>query len=320
MRLAYTCSRLWRYLGVYFLKPFDALNDTVASNILLQLDWPDEYIEIGSGDGLFSFILHRGTLPLAFDRYIQIDLAKSDIYDTHIGGRFPLTNPPKSPKLLTSIDASRAHADKVSELGYSCLTLCSSYEDLPLPDNATEAIFYYIPHGLKDHSQAMHEARRVLAPGGRMLILLYDSSVNNSFFCYKIGKSLKGRWRDFFLGLDNGRHDELTSLAKTQSEWVSYFAEHGFQVEDSRGGLSPNAWKLYDIQTRPVLKPLIRSFNFLPPQLRTLIKLMWMLAWYPILICCLALFGAKSKWRTQKTCFLAFQLGDASERAFELAK
>ena len=310
-------SRLWQYLNVYFLKPFDALNDTVASDILLRLEWPDELIELGAGDGLFSFILHGGKLPLGFDRYLQVDLNEVNIYGNHTAGLFPAVSPPSVPRVLASIDASQTHTGKVAELGYSSNTLCALYEALPLSDDSTQSIFYYIPHGLKDHSRAIQEAHRVLAPGGKMLILLYDSSVSDSFSCYNIAQSLRGPLHNFFLRLDNGRHDELTNLARTKSEWISYFVEQGFFVEGVHAGLSPMAWRLYDVQTRPLLKPLIRFFNILPPCTRKVAKLIWMSAWYPLLISCLALFGARSADGNQRTCFLAFQLRTDRGVAFE---
>ena len=52
------------------------------------------------------------------------------------------------------------------------MDIVSPYENIPLDDESVDAIFYYTPHGLKNHDLAIHEANRILKPGGRMLILL----------------------------------------------------------------------------------------------------------------------------------------------------
>ena len=303
-----TYSRLWQYLNVYFLKPFDALNDTVSANILSQLEWPDEVVELGVGDGIFSFIMHGGRFPLSFDRYLQVDFHNPDIFDTHTKNLFPVTRVPTNPTVMVAIDARQSHIDKVSEIGFARRAVCSPYEHLPLSDSSYQTIFYYIPHGLKNHSLAIHETYRVLAPGGTLLLLVYNSSFYNSFLCHRVGNALTGRMRQFFLNLDNGRHDELMQLARTQSEWNTYFNEHGFSVEQVHSGLSTAAWKLYDVQTRPMLKPLIKLFNIMPNPIRNTIKFMWMLTWYPILLVCLLILGAEKSSNGRNTCFLAFQL------------
>ena len=80
---SFILSRLWNYLSLYFLKPFDAINDTLTASLISRLDWSGEFVEIGSGDGVFSYVMHGGTFPLWFDRYLMTDLTREDIYDTH---------------------------------------------------------------------------------------------------------------------------------------------------------------------------------------------------------------------------------------------
>ena len=46
---SFIVSRLWNYLSLYFLKPFDAINDTLTASLISRLDWSGEFVEIGSG-------------------------------------------------------------------------------------------------------------------------------------------------------------------------------------------------------------------------------------------------------------------------------
>ena len=65
--LGFVITRLWRYFGLYFLKPFDAVNDTLTASLIRRLDWEGRFLEIGSGDGFYSYVLHGGAPPLWFD-------------------------------------------------------------------------------------------------------------------------------------------------------------------------------------------------------------------------------------------------------------
>jgi len=308
MRFVDSCSRLWRYLSVYFLKPFDALNDTLTATILSQLEWPDEIIEIGVGDGVFSYIMHGGRFPIQYDRYLQTDLNQTDIFDTHTVGFMPAITPPQRPCITISLDSKHSHIEKVSELGFAQSAVLSLYESLPLRDSKVSNIFFYIPHGFRDYQIAIQEAHRVLKPCGTMLLLAYDRSFHSSFLCYRIGQAATGRLREYFLRLDNGRHDELMQMSRFREEWDSFFEESGFVVEDRKRGLSVAAWKLYDIQTRPFLRLLIRFFMFLPPYPRLLLKLTWMVIWYPVLLVLYFLLSSIDPSGRRRTCYLAFRL------------
>ena len=81
-----TCSfsflRLWNYLNIYFLKPFDAVNDTITSDLLLKFNWKKNYVELGSGDGMFSYIMHGNSFPIWFDRYLNVDLNNKNIFNS----------------------------------------------------------------------------------------------------------------------------------------------------------------------------------------------------------------------------------------------
>ncbi len=57
------------YLNLYYLKPFDAINDAANASSLRQFDWKQPICEIGTGDGVFSFIMQGGSCFLESDRY-----------------------------------------------------------------------------------------------------------------------------------------------------------------------------------------------------------------------------------------------------------
>ena len=308
MKIAFILSRLWRYLGLYFLKPNDAVNDTLTASLLYELDWNGSIVEIASGDGIFSYIMHGGIFPIWFDRYLITDLGKLDIYDTH---QEEVLRPKKrldTPLISLAIDAKDSHVKKVREIGFAKSCLVSPYENLPLASGSIEKIFYYIPHGLKDHELAMNEACRVLQKNGKLLILLYDYDVKYSFICYKLSCILPSWIAKYFKSLDNGRYAEITNIARSTDDWEKFFEDRGLKVRKTLRGLSLFAWKVYDIQTRPILKTLIKIFNFFPMPIRTITKFLWMVAFYPYTIVFYILFSNQFIRFGKRDCYVAFEL------------
>lgn len=312
--LGFILSRLWRYHNLYFLKPHDAINDTLTASLLHRLDWSGPVVEIGSGDGVFSYIMHGGSFPLSFDRYLMTDLAKEDIYDSHKDDVLQPSVILLYPDITLAVDAKVSHVEKIKEIGFAKNSIVSAYESLPLASASVAKIFYYTPHGLCDHDAAIREAARVLAADGSMLILLYDSRFKAAFICYRLSRFFSGSISAYFEHLDNGRFDEITSLSKSPEEWDAFFAKHGFVVEACHTGLSAFAWKAYDIQTRPFLKPLIRLFNRLPGRARTFVKIIWMSLCFPYLVLFYLLFSNEYIRFDKTNCYVAYQLRKVGSR------
>ncbi len=309
--LLFVLTRLWRYHSLYFLKPQDAVNDTLTSSLLHRLDWSGPVVELGSGDGVFSYVMHGGYFPLWFDRYLMTDLSKLDIYDSHQADVLQPAISLGSPDILLAIDAKESHVRKIREIGFAKHSQVAAYEALPLSSASVPKIFYYTPHGLNDHEVAIREAARVLVSGGTMLILLYDEKLRPSFICHRLAQAFVGSFGAYFSRMDNGRCDEITRLAKSPEEWERFFQRHGFEIEARHSGLSAFAWKVYDIQTRPLLNPLIRLFGILPREIRTVAKLCWMVACYPYLVLFYLLFSNEYLRIDRTDCYLAYQVRKA---------
>ena len=307
-KIVFVATRLWRYQSVYFLKPHDAINDTLTASLLVSLDWHGPIVEIGSGDGIFSYIMHGGQLPLQFDRYLLTNLKSRDIYAFHLPDFIQPKTYLEFPDITVSIDAKDFHTLKSAEIGFARSSITCPYESLPFAEGTVDNIFYYIPHGLEDHSSAIREAARVLSPGGRMVILVYDQNVKPAFISYHLSNLLPHPIRHYFTRLDNGRFKEISNLSKSPNEWISFFADFGFSVQAINSGLSPLAWMFYDIQTRPILHFLIRIYNLCPQKVRRILKFITMIFSYPYLFLFYILFSNDFFSIFPKNCYLAIQL------------
>ena len=83
--------------------------------------------------------------------------------------------------------------------------------------------------------------------------------------------------------MDNGRYSETFKNIKKYNLWVKLFKKNNLMISNYYTGLRPMAWKIYDIQTRPILNYLIRFFSIFPIFFRTLLKLCWMIILYPLI-------------------------------------
>ncbi len=148
----------------------------------------------------------------------------------------------------------------------------------------------------------------MLTKDGKLLILVYDNKFSNDFICYRIGKSLKGFIGNYFKNLDAGRHKEITSMSRSKAEWRLLFDECGLAIENMQSGLSGFAWRVYDVQTRPILKPLINIFSLLPSYLRPVIKILWMSIVYPFLLLFYLMSSNRLIRLGEYDCYIAYQL------------
>lgn len=280
---------------MYWLKPFDAVNDTANAMSLLNFDWSkgrEPILEIGGGDGVFSFIMHGGSYIFSNDRYSQTDPAVSgDIYDVY-DERYKLSIKKEADiQYDLGIDLKSSHILKARETGlYKNDQLISSYpEQLPVADKIFSTVFLYTFHGLTDYEKTLLEIKRVIKEDGCLYLLGFNDAVKHNFVCYNLAKYFHSRGKTriarYFADLDGGRYEEIgLTFSKSYAEWECLFMDTGFSIEKVYTQVSPRLWRIYDTQTRPWLRPMIRSLKYLDKvHLRTVIKALWMGLWLPLL-------------------------------------
>lgn len=298
--------RLWNYLNVYYLKPFDAVNDTITSDLLLKFKWENNYLEVGSGDGMFSFIMHGNSFPLWFDRYRNVNLSEKNIFKSQYK-KFPEFKKKYSIRPSCSIDARNHHIISINKIGFSKSSQKSNYENFKYKKKSENLIFFYTPHGLKNYEKSMKNIVPILKNKGRIILLLNLENSLNNFICYKLSKN-NNIFKNFFKNLDNGRFNETRKISKSFNQWTILFGRNNLKIKNFYTGLSSLTWIINDIQTRPVLKLLIRFFNIFPESIRTVLKLMWMIVFYPVIIITY-FFGSKiSQNKQTDNCYVAFEL------------
>jgi len=286
---------LRRYLQVYWLKPFDAVNDAANAWALRQFPWREPVLEVGAGDGVFSFIMHDGEFIFTDDRYDQSDPRRAgDIFDVYQPGNALTIKRHASRLYEAGIDLKWSHVLKCRETKMYRFLAISSPEPLPFASESFRTVFLYFPHGLVeagkvlDYERALKEIRRVIQRDGVLLMTAVNRKISDCFVCHPFHRYLQRRgigWlSEYFKGLDGGRYNEITRLSRTPEEWAKLLQATGFRLLDTWTQVTPLAWRIYDFQTRPILKSLIRWSGFLKKlHLKGPAKAAWVCAWLPIL-------------------------------------
>lgn len=283
-------SLLRRYLQVYWLKPFDAVNDAANAWALRQFRWEEPILEVGGGDGIFSFIMHGGEFILTDDRYDQSDPSCSgDIFDVYREGR-PLAVKREAGRVYDAgVDLKWSHLLKARETGLYRSLVASAPEPLPFAAGTFKTVFLYFPHGMQERGSALNygrtlkEIRRVIHPEGTLLMTAVNRDIRKSFVCYPLHQFFEqAGWpklSEYFRRLDAGRYEEIAELGRTLREWTKLLQNAGFNLAEGWTHVTPLAWRVYDFQTRPLLRPLIRWNQFLQQgYLKKIVKAGWVYA------------------------------------------
>lgn len=264
------------HLNVNWLRPESALWDAIASTVISQFPFDPPSLDLGSGNGIFSFITAGGVFSPEYDWYRNVDpegfWENRDIYDTFL-------LPPKPEWIVKKpsyrIDCALDHKDnllrQVQPLAfYGKSVVADANLRLPFEEGAFQTIFSNILYWLDSPESSLQEIRRVLRPGGHALLCLQDHRFKEYCASY--------RWQELdspILRLLNRGRSESHIWTTSQPELVEMAARLGFTVTSHGSYLSPLTLKTWDIGLRPLSPVLIRMVRNLNEADRLSVKLEW---------------------------------------------
>lgn len=272
------------HLNVSWLRPESALWDAIASSIVSQFPIVSPSLDLGAGNGLFSFITAGGTFSPEYDWYRNVDVrefwANKDIYDTFttpLGEAWIARRPGTS--IDCALDAKPNLLRQARALGfYRHVTVANANHPLPFQSGSFQTIFSNILYWLDSFEASLKDIRRVLRPGGRSLLCLQDHKFKEYCASY--------RWRELnseALRLLNRRRSESSHWTISYGELMALARSLGFRVVSHASYLSPLTLKAWDIGLRPLSPVLIKMANKLTAADRLAIKAEWMAILRPFL-------------------------------------
>ena len=262
------------HLSAYWLRPESALWDSIAARQLqIALQDSTDIMEVGIGNGFFSFLMFGGRFAPQFDWFYSVNTegfwSNSDIFDHDKGialDHFVLKAPDK--RLSLALDHKQTLLNQAARLGF--VDALRQHDcNLPLPVERTyQTAYSNMLYWLDDPIGAMNNIAQALPTGGELVTVF----PNKDFYRYctsYVDQSALSKL------LNRGRashimwHMDLPDFAhKIEQDGI-------FEIKSSTRYLSPTTLKIWDIGLRPLSVPLIKMANALSVEKRQEIKEEW---------------------------------------------
>ncbi|MGG7073558.1 methyltransferase domain-containing protein [Campylobacter sp. 9BO] len=159
-------------LNVYWLRPETALWRAIDIHTMQDFKVSGNSLDLGSGDGVLSFIRGGGKFDLSFDDYRSIgNLDKFyhniDIHDTFMDDYNPCILKKPSYKFSVALDHKENLLKKAQHLDfYEDFVQHDANYPLPFKQDSFDSIFSNIIYWLDDPQKSINEIARVLNGGG----------------------------------------------------------------------------------------------------------------------------------------------------------
>ena len=257
-------------LDVYWLRPETALWRAIDIEVMKDFEVCGKSLDLGCGDGVFSFIRAGGRFDFSFDDYQSMgDLDRffqgDDVHDFLKLGYLPQIV--KKPKYTFSnaLDHKRNLLKKAEKLSfYQKLTIHDANERFPFADNSFNTVFSNIIYWLDDPQKSLNEISRVLIEGGRAALMLPNATLPEFSFYNQLYLKTKNADFSFLRYLDRGRFSSNIKASKSYIEWKKLIDNSGLSIVSHQTHLSKRVIQIWDIGLRPlfpVLHKLISSIE-----------------------------------------------------------
>lgn len=275
---------LKQFLNVFWLRPETALWRTMDCVRMDDLEFKKPILDVGCGDGIFSFIRAGGKFGLDFDMFLSAGslgkfYQKADIYNTFNKNKL-IYNVIKKPdyKIDVGMDWKQALLDKANFIRlYDKLIRHDANYRLPLKDSSFNTVFSDIVYWLDNVEGSLREFSRIISKEGEIILMLPDKKIKD---CYVYNHYLKNKspWAKL---LDKGRYHHI-KRNYSNNEWKKLFSRAGLKVVHHDTHISKLLIKFWDIGLRPLSPDLIKMANSLKKETRREIKKGWIKTCYQI--------------------------------------
>lgn len=268
-------------LNAYWLRPETALWRACDIRAMRQFRFVGPSLDIGCGDGVFSFLRAGGGLGPAFDVFQAMSNLERysegvDVYDASAPSlRVDIERRPAY-GIDVAVDHKENLLNKARALGfYGRLERADANRKLPFAEASFRSIFSNILYWLDDPRAALGEIRRLLAPGGQACVLLPDSSLREGSFHWRLHTATGDARFAFLDSLDRGRLADNIRHTASGSQWRDAASQAGLAVLQHARYLSRPIVQIWDIGLRPVFPLLRRMVGELNSPVAMQIKREW---------------------------------------------
>lgn len=271
------------HLNVSWLRPENIVWDTIASYWVRQQGLTRPTLDLGSGNGMFSFVTAGGRFDVDFDwfRHTGLDDAAGagDIYNASPRVTvLPIVKAPEY-RIDVALDHKRHLLEQASLLDlYERTVQHDAAAALPFADGEFATVFSNILYWFDEPMRVLRECARVLARGGRAVFCVPDPVFYTWCESYR-WQELQSEW----LRLLNGGRDGCVRWTVTDEVFERWISRVGLRVVNHQRYLHERTLRLWDVGLRPLSRPLIKLVNGLGGEARASLKREWMAAVRPLL-------------------------------------
>src|SRR5574341_453369 len=269
-------------LNVFWLRPETALWRSLDIEAMRDFEFRAPSLDLGCGDGTFSFIRAGGSLDITFDAYQSVAnldrfFEKADVHDSFDASVRPAITRPASYRIDYGLDHKENLLKKAATLGlYGELVQGDANQGLPFPDQSLGSVFSNILYWLERPDFTFREIVRVLRPGGRCCVMLPNDTLPQFSFYHDLHIRQGLQQFAFLEKLDRGRLSENVKHAKSGAAWSQMIQDAGLRVVAHRAHLSKTVVQMWDIGLRPLFPVLHKMISNLEREKVVEIKREWM--------------------------------------------
>ncbi len=270
-------TMLRRFLEAYWLRPENALWMTLRSEALSKLTFQHRSIDLGCGDGVFSFLHFGGVFDPAFDVFHAVDHLDrvhrdhADMFDGGIDRYQPLIHSRSDDTIDVGVDCKSVMLAKSRKLGfYSRFVEHDNNKPLPFEESFFATVHCNSAYWVHEIDLFLSELARIARPGGRIVLHVKLDSMRG--YTLEGFRGLLGERLPDIIG--RGRIDCWPTLAD-RATWESRFARAGLTILEADPFVTRTHAHLWDVGLRPIAPLLVRMANALTPATRAEIKRDW---------------------------------------------
>lgn len=271
------------FLNLYWLRPETVIWRSIDILKMKNIEFHKPILDLGCGDGTFSFVLHGGKANLDFDVFRSMDNTKNFFQGIDLFNHKKQIKPKiiKKPnlKIDVGIDAKNNLLSQASELKLYDKLLCHDLnKPIPLENQSFKTIFSNVFYWIKNIKQLFHESNRLLTDDGKLVICVPDIKFRENLI-YNLFLSHGYKWAK---SLDRGIYSNVIH-ALPLPKWKKLFNETGFKIEFHQNYLSEKFIQFHNIGLRPYSPYIIEMSNNLSLEKRKEIKTKLILDLSPII-------------------------------------
>ena len=279
-------TMLRRFLEAYWLRPENALWMTLRSDALARVAFRHASIDLGCGDGVFSFLHFGGVFDPAFDVFTAVDHLDQvhdghfDMFDGGIDRYRPLIHSRSGDTIDVGADCKSTMLAKAEKLDfYARLIGHDNNLPLPLEDASFATVYCNTAYWLREIDSFLSEIARITLPGGRIVLQVKLDSMRR-YTLEGHRSSLGERLLDI---VGRGRIDCWPTLAD-RATWEARFARAGLAILQAVPFVTRTHSHLWDVGLRPIAPLLVRMANALTPANRAAIKRDWVDLFFDLIV------------------------------------